>query len=282
MTEENDRTWPQKAYKNLDFLNSPAARQIRILCEIEETKQRFKKQNIEDTIVMFGSARTLPEADANRNLEKIQQALSGKKIYTEEESAALAKARADCRNAPYYEAARKLAGSLTKWSMSLPDKKRRFIVCSGGGPGIMEAANRGAREVGGASIGLGISLPFEQSLNKYITKDLQFEFHYFFIRKYWFIYLAKALVAFPGGFGTMDELFESLTLIQTHKLEKKLPIVLYGSEFWNRILNFEVFLEYGVISPRDIELFKIVDTVEDAHDYIVNFLTREYLDHPRK
>lgn len=279
MTENQDKNWPPKAYKNLDFLNSPAARQIRILCEIEETKQRFKKHNIQDTIVMFGSARTLPVQVAANNLANIEQSLAGKKVLADEETAALAKARAASRNAPYYEAARELAGSLTKWSMSLPDRKRRFIVCSGGGPGIMEAANRGAREVGGASIGLGISLPFEQSLNKYITRDLQFEFHYFFIRKYWFIYLAKALVAFPGGFGTMDELFETLTLIQTHKLEKKLPIVLYGSGFWKKILNFDGFLEYGVISPGDTDLFKIVDSVDEAHDYIVDFLTTEYLDH---
>ncbi len=279
MTNSDNKEWPPKAYKNLEFLNSPAARQIRILCEIEETKQRFKKQNVEDTIVMFGSARTLPVQEAANNLASMEESLAGKTVLSDEEKAALAKARSAVKNAPYYEAARELAGSLTKWSMSLPDKKRRFIVCSGGGPGIMEAANRGAREVGGASIGLGISLPFEQSLNKYITHDLQFEFHYFFVRKYWFIYLAKALVAFPGGFGTMDELFESLTLIQTHKLEKKLPIVLYGSAFWKKVINFDVFIEYGVISPRDIELFKIVDSVEEAHDYIVNFLTDEYLTH---
>lgn len=277
MTENNESKWPPKAYKNLEFLNSPAARQIRILCEIEETKQRFKKENIEDTIVMFGSARTLPMADALENLAKIEKSLGDKDSLTSDEKAALKKAKADVRNAPYYEAARELSKSLTEWSMSLPDKKRRFIVCSGGGPGIMEASNRGAREAGGASIGLGISLPFEQSLNPYITHNLQFEFHYFFVRKYWFIYLAKALIAFPGGFGTMDELFESLTLIQTHKLEKKLPIVLYGSEFWNKILNFNAFLEYGVISPKDLNLFKIVDSVEEAHAYITNFLSGEYL-----
>ena len=141
----------------------------------------------------------------------------------------------------------------------------------------MEAANKGARMAGGASIGLGISLPFEQSLNPFITKALQFEFHYFFIRKYWFIYLAKALVVFPGGFGTMDELFETLTLIQTLKVQKKVPIILFGSEFWNNLLNFDVLLEYGVISPKDLKLFKIIDTVDEAKDYIVSFLSREYL-----
>lgn len=277
MTENNETPWPPKAYKNQEFLNSPAARQIRILCEIEETKQRFKHENIEDTLVMFGSARTLPMTDALENLAKVEQSLAGKDKLNDEEALALARAHADVKNAPYYEAARELSKSLTEWSMSLPDKKRRFIVCSGGGPGIMEAANRGAREAGGASIGLGISLPFEQGLNKYVTHDLQFEFHYFFVRKYWFVYLAKALIAFPGGFGTMDELFETLTLIQTKKIEKKLPIILYGADFWNKILSFDAFVEYGVISPKDVDLFKVVDSVKEAHDYIVNFLNMEYL-----
>ncbi|MGA1204731.1 MAG: LOG family protein [Opitutales bacterium] len=270
--------WPTKAYKNLEFLNSPEARKVRILCELEETERRFKQENIEDTIVMFGSARTLPYDVAQRRVRTLEKKADAKETPTSEEMAELEMARAALRNAPYYEAARELARELTSWSMSLPDKKRRFLVCSGGGPGIMEAANRGARDAGGASVGLGISLPFEQELNPYITSNLQFEFHYFFIRKYWFIYLAKALVAFPGGFGTMDELFESLTLIQTLKLEKKLPIVLFGSEFWNRTINFDAFLEYGVISPKDINLFKIIDSVEEARDYIIDFLSTEYLD----
>jgi uncharacterized protein (TIGR00730 family) len=269
--------WPTKAYKNLEFLNSPEARKVRILCELEETERRFKQENIEDTIVMFGSARTLPYDVAQRRVRTLEKKADAKETPTSEEMAELEMARAALRNAPYYEAARELARELTSWSMSLPDKKRRFLVCSGGGPGIMEAANRGARDAGGASVGLGISLPFEQELNPYITSNLQFEFHYFFIRKYWFIYLAKALVAFPGGFGTMDELFESLTLIQTLKLEKKLPIVLFGSEFWNRTINFDAFLEYGVISPKDINLFKIIDSVEEARDHIVDFLSTEYL-----
>ena len=277
MTETKTEPWTPKAYKNLEFLNSPEARQIRILCELEETERRFRQENIEDTIVMFGSARTLPVEDARRLLDEAEKELGGKATLTTQETRRLNKARAAVRNAPYYEAARGLARELTQWSMSLPDKRKRFIVCSGGGPGIMEAANRGARDVGGASIGLGISLPFEQSLNPYITRDLQFEFHYFFIRKYWFIYLAKALVVFPGGFGTMDELFETLTLIQTRKVEKRLPIVLYGREFWDRILNFEGFLEYGVISPEDMDLFHVVDSVEEGRDYIVRFLEKEHL-----
>ena len=271
------QSWPQKAYKNLDFLNSHEARQIRVLCELEEPEKRFKEENIEDTIVMFGSARTLPKRVANRNLKELEASLSGKKRLSANDRESLRKAKANVKNAPYYDHARNLSRELTSWSMSLEDKRRRFIVCSGGGPGIMEAANKGARMAGGASIGLGISLPFEQSLNPFITKDLQFEFHYFFIRKYWFIYLAKALVVFPGGFGTMDEFFETLTLIQTLKVQKKMPIVLFGKEFWNNLLNFDVLLEYGVISPKDKKLFKIIDTVDEAKDHIVKCLTREYL-----
>ncbi|MEX0326213.1 MAG: TIGR00730 family Rossman fold protein [Puniceicoccaceae bacterium] len=277
MTEESKDPWPPKAYKNLEFLNSPEARKIRILCELEETEQRFKEENIEDTIVMFGSARTLPYDVAQYRVSTLEERFKGKEKLNEEETKEIEAARAHVKNAPYYEAARELARELTEWSMSLPDKKRRFIVCSGGGPGIMEAANRGARDAGGASIGLGISLPFEQGLNPYITRDLQFEFHYFFVRKFWFIYLAKALVAFPGGFGTMDELFETLTLIQTSKLQKVLPVVLYGSDFWNKVINFEAFIEFGTISPKDLELFKIVDSVEEAKAYIVEQLTRNHL-----
>jgi uncharacterized protein (TIGR00730 family) len=277
MTKKIAEGWPPKAYKNLEFLNSPAARQIRILCELEETEQRFKKEHVEDTIVMFGSARTLPLKEAKSRMEGLEKRFAGKKRLSATDKEELRLAKANLRNAPYYEHARKLSGMLTKWSMSLTNKQRRFLICSGGGPGIMEAANRGAREAGGASIGLGISLPFEQGLNPYITRDLQFEFHYFFVRKWWFIYLAKALVVFPGGFGTMDELFETMTLIQTRKVEKKVPIVLFGSEFWNGILNFDTFIEWGVISPKDKNLFRIIDTPQEAFDYIVDSLTREHL-----
>lgn len=277
MTKKIAEAWPHKAYKNLDFLNSPAARQIRILCELEETEQRFREENVEDTIVMFGSARTLPLKEAKSRLEGLEKRFAKKKRLTSKDKEELRLAKANLRNAPYYEHAMDLSHKLTKWSMSLTDKQRRFLVCSGGGPGIMEAANRGARKAGGASIGLGISLPFEQGLNPYITRDLQFEFHYFFIRKWWFIYLAKALVVFPGGFGTMDELFETLTLIQTSKVHKKVPIVLFGSEFWNGILNFDTFVDWGVISPKDLKLFKIIDSTEEAFDYIVSFLTKEHL-----
>lgn len=277
MTDHASDPWPAKAYKNLDFLNSPEARQIRVLCEMEETERRFRKENIEDTIVMFGSARTLPLDRATSHSKALEKKLGGRDDLSPEEAEELRKARANLKAAPYYDHAMNLSRELTLWSKSLKDRRRRFLVCSGGGPGIMEAANRGARKAGGASIGLGISLPFEQSLNPYITRDLQFEFHYFFVRKYWFIYLAKALIVFPGGFGTMDELFETLTLIQTHKVEKKVPIVLFGKAFWNSVLNFDTFVEWGVISPDDLKLFRVIDSVEEARDYIVGFLTRAYL-----
>lgn len=270
-------SWPFKAYKNLDFLNSHEARQIRILCELEETEKRFREERVEDTIVLFGSARTLPLREARSRLRALEKKLAGKKRLTKQDRAQLQLAKANLRNAPYYEHARKLSAELTRWSLSLEGQSRRFLICSGGGPGIMEAANRGARDAGGSSVGLGISLPFEQSLNPFVTRNLQFEFHYFFIRKYWFIYLAKALVVFPGGFGTMDELFETLTLIQTHKVQKRLPVVLFGSAFWKNILHFEAFVDWGVISPEDLQLLHTVDSVEEARDYIIRELTQNWL-----
>jgi uncharacterized protein (TIGR00730 family) len=277
MSDTIDASWPQKAYKNLDFLNSNEARAIRVLCELEEPEKRLREQNVQDTIVMFGSARTRPLSVARKELQTLESALKGRKKLSAKDKEALALTKANLRNAPFYDHAMALSRELTKWSMSLKDKRRRFLVCSGGGPGIMEAANRGAKKAGGASVGLGISLPFEQSLNKYVTRDLGFEFHYFFVRKYWFIYMAKALVVFPGGFGTMDELFETLTLIQTHKVNKRLPIVLFGGEFWNNLINFDTFVEWGVISPKDVGLFRVIDSVEEARDYIIGELTEAHL-----
>jgi len=189
----------------------------------------------------------------------------------------LSAARRDVRTSKYYAAASELSRLITEWSLNIRDPLERFLVCSGGGPGIMEAANRGADEAGGRSIGLGISLPHEQRNNKYITRDLNFEFHYFFIRKYWFLYLAKALVVFPGGFGTMDELFEVLTLIQTNKTEKHVPIILFGSEFWEKVINFEALLDWGVISKKDLKLFRIMDSVPETREYIVEEMNKHYL-----
>jgi uncharacterized protein (TIGR00730 family) len=277
-TDSSRDEWPLKAYKNLDFLNSDPARNIRILCEMTEPGLRFAKQNVEDTIVLFGSARTKPIVIAERELAVIKSAIKDPENLTVEEKRSLQQAECAIKSAPYYDAAVQLSESLTRWSMSLSkDHQRRFLICSGGGPGIMEAANLGAHNAGGKSIGLGISLPFEQGVNEYIPKELQFEFHYFFVRKYWFVLLAKALVAFPGGFGTMDELFETLTLVQTKKVDEVPPIVLFGSEFWNDVCDFDALVKWGTISPGDVDLFKIVDTVEEAHDYIVDCLTERFL-----
>lgn len=277
-THSSKDEWPIKAYKNLDFLNSDPARNIRVLCEMTEPGLRFAEQNVEDTIVLFGSARTKPIVVAEKELAAIKDTIKDPENLTAEEKRSLQQAEYAIKSAPYYDAAAQLSESLTRWSMSLSkEHQRRFLICSGGGPGIMEAANLGAHNAGGKSVGLGISLPFEQGVNKYIPKELQFEFHYFFVRKYWFVLLAKALVAFPGGFGTMDELFETLTLVQTKKIEEVPPIVLFGSEFWNDVCDFDALVKWGTISPEDVDLFKIVDTVEEAHDYIVDCLTDRFL-----
>ena len=270
--------WPNKAYENLHFLNNEAARNIRVLCEMTEPNIRFNQENIEDTIVMFGSARIISMEAARIRLEETKDSIKDPENMTHREKRALQLAQSSVKAAPYYDMAVELAEELTSWSMSLDvEDQRRFIICSGGGPGIMEAANLGAHKAGGKSIGLGISLPFEQDINPYVHDNLKFEFHYFFVRKYWFVLLSKAFVAFPGGFGTMDELFESLTLVQTRKISQVPPIVLFGSEFWNELFNFDLLVEWGTISKEDLKLFKIVDTVKDARDYIVQELTKRYL-----
>lgn len=269
---------PEKAYKNLEFLNSPEARSIRILSEFYEPMQRFNKQKVYDTIVFFGSARTNNLKDAQAAVKEVEEKISnlsgepGPELLEE-----LEYAKRQVFMAHYYEDAVELARRLTEWSKSL-DSVYRFVVCSGGGPGMMEAANKGAIDARGLSIGLNISLPFEQSSNSYISPELNFEFHYFFMRKFWFVYLAKGLVIFPGGFGTMDELFEVLTLIQTGKVKKKLPIIIYGSEYWDQIINLGNMVKYGVISKEDLDLIRYCDTVEDAFNYLKDELTKIYLD----
>lgn len=232
-----------KAYKNEVFLESADARPLRILSEYLEPLSHFRRHKIRDTIVFFGSARLKEDGPLGR----------------------------------YYQEARTLARLVTEWSESLENSARRFVVCTGGGPGIMEAANRGAYDAGGKNIGLNIGLPFEQWPNRYITPELSFEFHYFFMRKFWFAYMAKALVVFPGGFGTLDELSELLTLAQTEKLAKKIVIVLYGSEFWKEILNFDALVRYGMISPQDLNLFQYADDPETAFQILKDGLTRYYL-----
>jgi len=269
---------PEKAYKNLDFLTSAAGRLIRIQCELTEPGVRFRKHHVHNTIVLYGSARIPPPDRARSQLESLEREVSRAGTISREKKQQLDHARRHMRAAHYYEAASKLSHDLTKWSLdNIPQANKRFYICSGGGPGIMEAANRGAHEAGGKSVALGISLPFEQHLNVYATEELGFEFHYFFVRKYWFLYLAKALVVFPGGFGTMDELFELLTLVQTQKTQKYLPIVLYGKEFWNEVVNFRAMLDWGVISEEDLDLFRVIDTVDEARDYLTGELTRYYL-----
>lgn len=273
-----DQEWPLKAYKNLDFLNSDSARQIRILCEMIEPGIRLESAGIRDTLVLFGSARLIEPQAAAEQLDAIKATIEATAEPGADLHRQLHQAKAMLRSAPYYQAAMELSEALADWSLKLPgEDSGRFTICSGGGPGIMEAANRGAKNAGAQSIGLGISLPFEQSMNPYIPEALSFEFHYFFVRKYWFVSMAKALVAFPGGFGTLDELFETLTLIQTKKTEKVPPIVLYGREFWEQIVNFEALVEWGTISPEDLELIRIVDSVEEALEYITAQLSARYL-----
>ena len=232
------------AYRNEEFLDSPDARAIRILSEYLEPYSHFRREKVRDTIVFFGSARSE------------EQGLLGN----------------------YYREARQLARKMTEWSNQLPDDDaRRFVVCTGGGPGIMEAANQGALDAGGKSVGLNIGLPFEQLPNPYITPDLSFQFHYFFMRKFWFAYLAKAMVFFPGGYGTLDELMEVLTLVQTQKINKKIIIVLYGSKFWKEVLHLDVLLGYGTISQEDLDLIQYADDVDTGLRLLQEGLTKYYL-----
>lgn len=262
------RVTPLKAFDNPEFMHSTFARSIRVQCEMQEPYMRFKRHGVRNTFVMFGSARTLPRDVAESRLAGLRA--SGA------DAAALLKAEHAVRSSKYYEACRRLSAELTRWSLTLPEWQR-FYICSGGGPGIMEAANRGATEAGGKSVGLGIALPFEQSHNVYIPQELDLEFHYFFIRKFWFLYLAKAMVVFPGGFGTFDELFEMLTLVQTRKTRKKIPILLFGSDFWKSLLNLDVMHEWGMISPEDDQLYRHVDSVEEARDFLIEEMKRLYL-----
>jgi hypothetical protein len=286
----SDTKPPLLAYEDHTFINSSDGRMLRIMAEYIEPLAHFRRERIQDTVVFFGSARFRELDEASRELELLdlpgsaqpaptaEQPATSKEMATEDASQLRhAHAEAAVEMARYYEDARKLAYLLTEWSMTIKSRRHRFVVTSGGGPGIMEAANRGASEAGGKTIGLGIRLPFEQEHNPYITPSLNLEFHYFFMRKYWFAYLAKALVVFPGGFGTLDEMFELLTLTQTHKLAKDLTIIIYGSKYWHDIINFDVLVEKGAISPDDLKLFHFVDTPEDAFAILKESLTHNYL-----
>ena len=252
MTER--RRHSVKAYSNQAFLNSKDARALRILAEYLEPKSRFEYHKVDDTIVFMGSARIKPREQAQTP--------------------------AELSMAEYYESARELAFRLTQWSKGLDSKERRFVVCTGGGPGIMEAANRGAADARGMNVGLTISIPIEEFDNRYVTRELAFHFHYFFMRKFWFTYLAKAVIVFPGGFGTLDELFELLTLVQTRKMTKPMPIVLFGTRYWREVINFDALVAHGTIDAKDVELVYRTDSVDDAYQWVVARLSEGAIDQP--
>lgn len=249
-TKNTKKIQTEKAYKNLDFLNSKDARTVRILSEYLYPKARLEEEKVTNTIVIFGSARAPSPEELSSKDERSK----------------------NLKLAEYYEATRILSKRLTEWSKNLNHEDQKYVICSGGGPGIMIAANRGASEAEGKNIALRISLPFENIPNPYVSPELDFEFHYFFTRKFWFSYLSKALVIMPGGFGTLDEFFEILTLLQTGKIKKSLPIVLFGKEYWNQLINFETLVEYGTINRKDLDLFFLTSSVDDAFEYITSSL----------
>jgi uncharacterized protein (TIGR00730 family) len=264
-----------KAYNDFEFLNSPDARVIRMMAEFLGPQRRFRQEHIRDTIVFFGSARIRPKNEASARVREVRKLLRGVNRYTRGQLKLLRSAELQLEMSRYYEDTVEIARLLTAWSKKLP-QSNRFVVCSGGGPGIMEAANKGACMAKGKSIGLNISLPFEQNANPYLTKRLNLEFHYFFMRKLWFVYLAKALVILPGGFGTLDELMEVLTLLQTNKIKKKMAVVIYGREYWNKVLDFRIMADYGLINAEDLNLFKFIDTPEEVVEYLKDFLMTTY------
>jgi hypothetical protein len=256
---------PQPAYRDALFMESVAARPVRILTEYLDPLARLRRQNVGDTIVIFGSARI---QERGRALSRVRALKRAKGESTPRRRAALREARAALEMSRYYEEARELSRRLTTWALTLGDQPHRFVICSGGGPGIMEAANRGAAEAGGKTVGLSIELPHEQVPNRYITPELNFQFHYFFMRKLWFAQLAKALIVFPGGFGTMDEFWEMLTLMQTGKLQRRNLILIYGRRYWNRVVNWREMLSWGTINQRDFNLLEFADTVDEAFNRI--------------
>jgi uncharacterized protein (TIGR00730 family) len=276
MSESDTFTEPPVAYLNSEFLKSSEARIIRIISEYLEPAARFRRHRVRDTIVFFGSARSVPPEIATAKYEAIQEELRRAGEPTPELERAKLQAEYGVKLARYYNAAMELARRITEWSKGLTGN-HHFIICSGGSGGMMEAANRGASLARGRTMGLNILLPFEQGVNQYVSRDLIFNFHYFFMRKFWFVYPAKALVVFPGGFGTMDELFEVLTLIQTKMPRKSMPVILFGTEFWDDIIDFDALERWGVISPNDRDIFYKTDSVDDAFMYVTSKLEELYL-----
>jgi len=264
---------PKKAYENLDFLDSPDGRTVRMLTEYLHPKSKFRKHKIMDTIVFFGSARLKSKRTAIKDYNEIK---TKNPKSTQGFAKKLREAQLMVDMSRYYQDAVELSRRITEWSLNLETSANRFIVCTGGGPGIMEAANRGAKKAGGYSVGLNISIPYEQYVNKYVTPELSFEFHYFFMRKFWFAYLSKAFVIFPGGFGTMDEMFEVLTLVQTDKIRKKLALIIYDEKYWKSIINFDALVDKGLISASDLKLFTFCNSLDQAYEAIIKHLKKYY------
>ncbi|HEX9759352.1 MAG TPA: TIGR00730 family Rossman fold protein [Candidatus Acidoferrales bacterium] len=272
--------YPPVAHRDPKFLESVPARPLRILAEYIDPLERLRREGVADTIVIFGSARILPRDAAERRLAAVRRNIQ-KKLKRNRSAAAraaLREARHMLRMSRYYEEARELARRITEWSMTFGENPRRFVVCSGGGPGIMEAANRGAAEAGGKSVGLSIRLPHEQKPNPYISPELNFYFHYFFMRKLWFASMAKALVVFPGGFGTLDELWEMLTLLQTGKMTGGHMILIYGREYWDEVLNWRAMIRAGTINEREYKLLRFSDSVDDAFEQVRGQLEAHHME----
>ncbi len=259
-----------KAYENPEFLHSPQAREVRILAEFSEPRYRLRRHGVNGTIVFFGSARILPPAEAQKNLESLESQGA--------DEVQLRRARGLVKIARYYDDARELSRRLSEWSRT---GHHGLTLCSGGGHGIMGACNQGAADAGAPSVGFNISLPYEQHANEWITPELEFQFHYFFLRKFWFVYSSRAIVVFPGGFGTMDEFMEVLTLVQTRKVNHPLPIVLFGRKYWEQVMNFEAFSDFAMIDIKDTSLWHWSDTVDDAFDYLTKSLQDVHLRIPK-